>query len=60
MASNLNRAMDPVKNYSGKADRAAAQEAAKTADSARIRASHAAGRDSRSIGTARTAYGRKG
>ncbi|GAB2626294.1 hypothetical protein Aab01nite_86020 [Paractinoplanes abujensis] len=44
---------DPVRNATHKADVAAGQKAAKTADSARLRAGHAAGRDSRSIGLTR-------
>ncbi|MFI6073821.1 hypothetical protein ACIA5C_19830 [Actinoplanes sp. NPDC051343] len=51
-------AEDAVANHTRQSEQADRREAAKTADSARIRASHAAGRDSRSIGTTRTAYGR--
>jgi hypothetical protein len=58
MASTQNAAMDPVKNAMGKAARAAAQDAAKTADSRQIRAAHRAGQDSRSIGVTRKAFGR--
>jgi hypothetical protein len=58
--SNRSTAEDAVANTTRKSEQVARREAAKTEDSARIRASHRAGRDSRSIGTTRTAYGQTG
>ncbi|WP_433299013.1 hypothetical protein ACQP2F_45065 [Actinoplanes sp. CA-030573] len=53
MASNQNRAADPVKNQLGKSDRAARRAAAMAADARQRRAAAAAGRDRRSIGGTR-------
>jgi hypothetical protein len=58
MPSNLFGAGSRSDNHRTAAEIKAGQEAAKTQDSAVIRAGAAAGRDSRSIGVTRTAYGR--
>jgi hypothetical protein len=58
MASNPNRTADAVDNLTRQEQSAARRAAAMATDSRQIRAAHAAGQDTRSIGVTRKAFGR--